>query len=132
MKKKFICSVCGYVYEGDAAPEACPLCKAPASKFTEMADSGEVSFATVHTLGAARNEGATAEKIKSAVETAPGYEEGRPGILMVDGFKEAVEAARDLAEEGDIVLMSPACASFDRFKNFAERGEVFKQIVNEW
>ena len=31
MKKKFVCSVCGYVYEGDAAPEKCPLCKAPAS-----------------------------------------------------------------------------------------------------
>ena len=32
MKKKFICAVCGYIYEGDAAPEKCPICKAPASK----------------------------------------------------------------------------------------------------
>ena len=34
--KKFVCQVCGYVYEGEAAPAACPQCKAPASKFTEM------------------------------------------------------------------------------------------------
>ena len=33
--KKFICTVCGYIHEGDAAPEKCPLCKAPASKFNE-------------------------------------------------------------------------------------------------
>ena len=46
MKKKFICSVCGYIYEGEAAPEKCPLCKAPASKFTELGDDGEANFAT--------------------------------------------------------------------------------------
>jgi rubrerythrin len=39
--KKFICSVCGYVHEGDSAPEKCPLCSAPAAKFTEK--EGEVS-----------------------------------------------------------------------------------------
>ena len=39
-------------------------------------------------------------------------------------------AAAAVAEEGDIVLFSPACASFDHFKNFAERGERFKEIVN--
>ena len=33
---KFVCTVCGYVYEGEAAPEVCPVCKAPASKFKEM------------------------------------------------------------------------------------------------
>ena len=63
MKKKFICSVCGYIYEGDAAPEACPICKAPASKFTEMVSDSEITFATVHTLGAAKNEGANEEMI---------------------------------------------------------------------
>ena len=40
MKKKFICAVCGYIYEGDAAPEKCPICKAPASKFSELKDEG--------------------------------------------------------------------------------------------
>ena len=38
MKKKFICTVCGYIYEGTEAPEKCPICKAPASKFKEMED----------------------------------------------------------------------------------------------
>lgn len=39
MKKKFICTVCGYIYEGTEAPEKCPICKAPASKFKEMEDA---------------------------------------------------------------------------------------------
>ena len=41
--KKFVCQVCGYVYEGEAAPEYCPQCKAPASKFVEM--KGEMTWA---------------------------------------------------------------------------------------
>lgn len=49
--KKFICQVCGYVHEGDAAPENSPQCKAPASKFAEKVDGGELSFATVHSIG---------------------------------------------------------------------------------
>lgn len=49
--KKFICQVCGYVHEGDAAPERCPQCKAPASKFVEKVDGAELSFATVHSIG---------------------------------------------------------------------------------
>ena len=36
--KKFVCTVCGYVYEGETAPEVCPVCKAPASKFKEQAE----------------------------------------------------------------------------------------------
>lgn len=64
MKKKFICSICGYIYEGTEAPERCPLCKAPASKFSEMpADDGEIKLATVHTLSAAKNEGANEEML---------------------------------------------------------------------
>ena len=42
--KKFRCTVCGYVYEGDAAPEKCPLCKAPASKFVEVEEATAVSY----------------------------------------------------------------------------------------
>jgi hypothetical protein len=44
--KKFRCTVCGYVHEGDAAPEKCPLCKAPASKFVEVVEV-EVQFAKI-------------------------------------------------------------------------------------
>ena len=76
--------------------------------------------------------GATAGKIRQAVEQTAGYAPGKPEILEVAPFQNAVEAARDLAEEGDVVTLSPACAAFDQFKNFAERGKTFKEIVNSW
>ena len=50
--KKFVCSVCGYVYEGEAAPEKCPQCGAPASKFTEQ--SGDMTWASEHVVGVAQ------------------------------------------------------------------------------
>jgi len=76
--------------------------------------------------------GATAEKIRCAVEGAEGYVPGKPEIIMASSLSEAAEAARDCAVEGDVVTMSPACASFDQFRNFAERGKAFKAIVNGW
>ena len=52
MAKKFRCTVCGYIHEGDAAPEKCPLCKVPAEKFVEIEEKqGELEFATEHKLG---------------------------------------------------------------------------------
>ena len=50
--KKFVCTVCGYVHEGDSAPESCPICKAPASKFVEQ--SGEMTWAAEHVVGVAQ------------------------------------------------------------------------------
>ncbi|MGN0470018.1 MAG: rubredoxin-like domain-containing protein [Acutalibacteraceae bacterium] len=50
--KKFVCSVCGYVYEGTEAPDFCPQCKAPKDKFKEVNSTG--SFATVHEVGVAQ------------------------------------------------------------------------------
>ena len=50
--KKFVCNVCGYVYEGEAAPEKCPQCNAPASKFTEQ--SVEMAWAAEHVVGVAQ------------------------------------------------------------------------------
>ena len=76
--------------------------------------------------------GATADKIRTAVENAPGYQPGKPEIRDVTPFTAAVEAARDRAQPGDVVTLSPACAAFDQFKNFAERGKFFKSIVNGW
>ena len=70
--------------------------------------------------------GHTADKIKAAVDSAGGV----PTTVSAE-FKEAVLAAYKSAKEGDIVVLSPACASFDLFKNFEERGNLFKQIVNE-
>ena len=50
--KKFVCTVCGYVHEGDSAPEFCPICKAPAEKFKEQ--SGEKTWAAEHVVGVAK------------------------------------------------------------------------------
>jgi len=50
--KKFICSICGYTHEGDSAPEFCPQCKAPKSKFNEQAE-GEMAYADEHKIGVA-------------------------------------------------------------------------------
>lgn len=50
---KFVCQVCGYVYEGDAAPAECPICKAPASKFTKQ-EEGELAWAAEHVVGVAK------------------------------------------------------------------------------
>ena len=48
--KKFVCKVCGYIYEGDAAPEKCPICKAPSDKFEEIKE-GELTWACEHEVG---------------------------------------------------------------------------------
>jgi len=53
--KKFRCTVCGYVHEGDEAPEKCPLCKAPASKFVEVEEKeGAMTYADEHVIGVAK------------------------------------------------------------------------------
>lgn len=63
MKKKFICTVCGYIHEGDEAPEKCPLCGAPKSKFEEMKEDEVLNFVTEHVIGVAKD-GADEEMIK--------------------------------------------------------------------
>jgi len=69
--------------------------------------------------------GATAEKILDAAKKA-----GFANIAhCAGGFEEAVDMARELAAPGDAVLLSPACASWDMFDNFEQRGEVFKRLV---
>lgn len=54
MAKKWICTVCGYVHEGDTPPEKCPQCKVPASKFKELDETQTLSFVAEHTLGVAK------------------------------------------------------------------------------
>ena len=53
MKKKFVCTVCGYIYEGEEAPAKCPQCGVPASKFQEMSEDG-MSYVTEHVIGVAK------------------------------------------------------------------------------
>ncbi len=73
--------------------------------------------------------GATGEKIRQAVLTAPEYREGQPEILSIADFDQAVLGAAQGAEPGDVVLLSPASAAFDRFRNFMVRGQHFKDLV---
>ncbi len=74
--------------------------------------------------------GATAPLIKEAVLQSPAYIEGSPLLIDCADLADAVTKARAMAREGDIVLLSPASASFDSFKNFEERGKFFKALVN--
>ena len=53
--KKFVCTICGYVHEGNEAPEACPQCKAAKSKFQEKVENGGIVFADEHRIGVAKD-----------------------------------------------------------------------------
>ena len=75
--------------------------------------------------------GATADKIREAIVSSANYPGSGLTFETIDDFAEAVHTASAEAEAGDIVLLSPACAAFDRFKNFAERGKTFKRLVME-
>lgn len=74
--------------------------------------------------------GPTADKIEQAVTSAPGYRPGHPLIVRASDLEQAVYMAARDAQTGDIVLLSPACASFDAYANFEIRGRHFKQLVN--
>lgn len=74
--------------------------------------------------------GDTAEKIEKAVKAACGEDATMP-IFHAENMEEAVKIAKSEAVDGDIVLLSPACASFDKYKNFEERGNHFKRLVEE-
>ena len=73
--------------------------------------------------------GNTADKIETAVkdDTSP---LALPEIIRVNDMNEAVKTALIKSQSGDIVILSPASASFDKYRNFEERGRHFKDIVN--
>lgn len=74
--------------------------------------------------------GDTAHKIYSAVTGSDDYKSSDIKIIRTNTLEEAVTAARQSAESGDIVSLSPACPAFDQFKTFEYRGRKFKEIVN--
>ena len=73
--------------------------------------------------------GATADKIRAATLAAPDYAPGNPHIRETESLADAVKLAHSLAKPGDVVLFSPACASFDQFPNCMVRGRFFKENV---
>ena len=72
--------------------------------------------------------GATADAIEKAVRECPGYH-GSPEIVRCESLEDCVKTAYERAVRGDIVTLSPACAAFDQFANFMERGKAFKKLV---
>ena len=74
--------------------------------------------------------GATAPAIRKAVEEAPGLAGSGMELVETQDLASAVAAAQAAAVSGDVVVLSPACAAFDQFKNFMERGKRFKELVN--
>ena len=118
--KKFVCSVCGYVYEGEAAPEFCPLCKAPASKFIEQSE--EKTWAAEHVVGVASDvpedikadlranfEGECSEVGMYLAMARVAHREGYPEIGMYwekAAFEEAEHAAKFAELLGEVVTDS--------------------------
>lgn len=118
--KKFVCLVCGYVYEGENAPEECPICHAPASKFKEQA--GEQTWAAEHVIGIAK--GTDQRIIEGLRENFNGectevgmylamaraaHREGYPEIGMYwekAAFEEAEHAAKFAEMLGEVVSES--------------------------
>ena len=118
--KKFVCSVCGYVYEGDAAPEKCPVCGVGADKFTEQA--GEMSWAAEHVVGVAQGvsediiadlranfEGECSEVGMYLAMSRVAHREGYPEIGMYwakAAYEEAEHAAKFAERLGEVVTSS--------------------------
>ena len=99
--KKFVCSVCGYVFEGDAPPAQCPICKAPAEKFVEQ--SGDLVFADEHVVGVAK--GADEKVIEGLRQNFTG-ECSEVGMYLAmsrvadrEGYPEVAEAFKRYAFE---------------------------------
>ena len=76
--------------------------------------------------------GAARGKIAQALADSPEFQASGVPVSVVPDFTDAIDAARDAAEDGDIVILSPACTSFDAFPNFEVRGNTFKKHVLDY
>lgn len=74
--------------------------------------------------------GATAQKIYDAVTASSDYETADINIIITENLEQAVNKAKELSTDGDIVSLCPACPAFDQFKTFEYRGRKFKELVN--
>ena len=75
--------------------------------------------------------GVTAPKIEAAVTACEGFDPQQLRILHAKDMQQAVELAHQCAQPGDIVSLSPACASFDLYPDFEARGRHFKELVHQ-
>ena len=119
MAKKWICTVCGYVHEGDTPPEKCPQCKQPAEKFKEVKEDEEVTYAAEHVIGVAKGvdpeilaglkadfEGECSEVGMYLAMSRQADREGYPEIAEAFkryAFEEAEHAARFAELLGEVV-----------------------------
>ncbi|NFA62028.1 UDP-N-acetylmuramoyl-L-alanine--D-glutamate ligase [Clostridium sporogenes] len=92
--------------------------------FEPLAEGGYDKIKTLILMGDTKN------KIKAAFEKVILDKKSNMKIVTVDSMEEAVKMAYKISEEGDIITLSPACASFDMYPNFEIRGNEFKNIVN--
>ena len=103
MSKKWICTVCGYVHEGDTAPERCPQCKVPREKFKEVVEDGELTWADEHRIGVAKDvdaevlEGLRAHFMGECTEVGMYIAMSRQADR--DGYPEVAEAYKRIAWE---------------------------------
>jgi UDP-N-acetylmuramoylalanine--D-glutamate ligase len=97
------------------------------SDYTVLNDLLRQRVKRVYTIGAA------AEKIESQIVSSSGThaKSGSVQVVHAETLENALRKANAVAEPGDVVLLAPACASFDQFKNYEQRGQVFKEIVRE-
>lgn len=94
-------------------------------------DYKEVGEAIAKKVGTLILTGPTSDKIEDATKNALEGADKRINIYHTKDMEEAVNLARSKAKSGDVILLSPASASFDAYKNFEERGNIFKEIVNK-
>ena len=104
---KFVCTVCGYVYEGEAAPAECPICHAPAEKFVKQ--EGEMTWASEHADLGANLEGECSEVGMYLAMARVAHREGYPEIGMYyekAAYEEAEHAAKFAELLGEVVTDS--------------------------
>ncbi|NFT08060.1 NADH peroxidase [Clostridium botulinum] len=116
--KKFVCTVCGYVYEGETAPEKCPLCGVGAEKFVEQ--SGDLAFADEHVIGIGKDvdlrivEGLQANFMGECTEVGMYLAMSRQADR--EGFPEVAEAYKRIA--------------FEEAEHAAKFAELLGEVVN--
>ncbi len=121
--KKFVCSVCGYVYEGAEAPEQCPICKAPKEKFSEV--KSDMAFATVHQVGVAK---------EAAKSVDPAYYEELHADLVANFNGECSEVGMYLAmaRQADREGYPEIAAAFTKYAfEEAEHAAKFAELLGE-